>query len=371
MLSTDKDCSILSVICSLFKGKVGEDSINGSFRQIHLNVFEYYMFWFAYYPVCRGNRENLVSVSVKRSKKFRLENWTYSIRGSSSVNKREPERKLECNLYIRLLLAYLRSFVPVLDFRVHQSYGSLLHYASGHDGSIISRAEFLVNTFVHYWLVDNDFSPLPVNVCKSFGVSFPSRLVLGETIPTSGLGEAVKLFVEYLNLSLVARADGFENNVECSSSPRWKMSCSGSFDVVKSRDVVSGAWNSWIQRPLYRFILRTFLFCPMETSIKNVSEVFSIWVSYMEPWMISLNDFTALDEVVSGSAQNVRKEESGSQALGYSYLWQGYVLSNYLYYSSLVTHFIVFAHKFLHIDPEAIVQMVLKVCYLNSPFKWC
>ncbi|XP_021907933.1 uncharacterized protein LOC110822182 [Carica papaya] len=203
MLSTDKDCSILSVICSLFKGKVGEDSINGSFRQIHLNVFEYYMFWFAYYPVCRGNRENLVSVSVKRSKKFRLENWTYSIRGSSSVNKREPERKLECNLYIRLLLAYLRSFVPVLDFRVHQSYGSLLHYASGHDGSIISRAEFLVNTFVHYWLVDNDFSPLPVNVCKSFGVSFPSRLVLGETIPTSGLGEAVKLFVEYLNLSLM------------------------------------------------------------------------------------------------------------------------------------------------------------------------
>ncbi|KAE8671741.1 hypothetical protein F3Y22_tig00111941pilonHSYRG00227 [Hibiscus syriacus] len=63
---------------------------------------------------------------------------------------------------------------------------------------------FLVKVFVQYWLVENDFSPLPVNVCKSFGVSFPFRSVLGESPPTSGLGEVVKLFVKYLSLTILS-----------------------------------------------------------------------------------------------------------------------------------------------------------------------
>ncbi|KAL5750884.1 hypothetical protein ACOSP7_025487 [Xanthoceras sorbifolium] len=71
--------------------------------------------------------------------------------------------------------------------------------------------------------------------------------------------------------------------------------------------------------------------------------------------------FKELDEVFSGSSKNERKDDSQPQACGYSSAWQGYVLSNYLYYSSLVMHFIGFAHKFLHTDPEVIVQMVLKV----------
>ena len=126
-----------------------------------------------------------------------------------------------------------------------------------------------------------------------------------------------------------------------------------------------GSWNSWIQRPLYRFILRTFLFCPMRTTIKNASQVFSVWVSYMEPWTINFDDFSELDAIVNGSSKEVRKQEPQSQVSGYSPLWQGYVLSNYLYYSSLLMHFIGFAHKFLHTDPEVIVKMVLKVCFLT------
>ncbi|OMO52532.1 hypothetical protein COLO4_37128 [Corchorus olitorius] len=375
MLSNEKDCRVLADLCPLFKGKVKEDSIKGSLCQVQLNVFEYYMFWFAYYPVCKGNNENLDSNSVKRSKRFTLENWTHSIRGFSGLNKREAEQKFEGNLYIRLLYAYLRAFVPIFDLGAHQPYrSSILNYSLKGDGSVIFRAEFLVNLFVHYWLVDNDFSPLPVKACKSYGVSFPFRSVLGETPPTSGLGEVVKLFVKYLTLSSVISTDGFDN-VEHSGSPSWRVSAG--FDSGKSMDVVSvspgvcsvGSWNSWIQRPLYRFILRTFLFCPVGTSIKNASQVFSVWVSYMEPWTITLDDFAELDAIVNGSNKDVRKQESQSQASGYSSLWQGYVLSNYLYYSSLVMHFIGFAHKFLHSDPEVIVQMLLKVLSLLTSSK--
>ena len=243
------------------------------------------------------------------------------------------------------------------------------------------RAEFVVNAFVHFWLVDNDFSPLPVNVLKSHGVSFPFRSVLGDTPPpASGLGEVVKLFVKYLNLSSVAVTE--DGGTENCGNPRWRVLNSGSFDgsggggsVAKSRDVAApvrqaGSWNAWIQRPLYRFILRTFLFCPVGSSIKNASEVFDIWITYMEPWTITWNDFAELDAIVDGANKSERKEDFGSQGSnnGYSPSWQGYVLSNYLYYSSLVMHFIGFAHKFLHSDVEIIVRMVSKVCFLIIVF---
>lgn len=369
MLSSDKNCRVLSDLCPIFKGKVKEDSAKACVYQTQLNVFEYYMFWFAYYPVCRGNNENFDNVNTRRSRRFKLENWVSSISGLSGA-RRGSDHKTECNLYIRLLYAYLRAFVPVLDLSSHQPYrSSLLHHSLSFDGSVIMRAEFLVNTLTHFWLVDNDFSPLPMILCKSFGVSFPLRSVLGETPPTAGLGEVVKLFVKYLNLSSLLQTDGNEN-VEHSGSPRWRVS--GSFDSWKSRDVMVGSpnvrsvgtWNSSIQRPLYRFILRTFLFCPIGTSIKNASQAFSVWISYMEPWTISLDDFAELDNMVDKSAQIARKEDSLDNAGGYAPTWRGYVLSNYLYYSSLVMHFIGFAHKFLHADVEILVQMVLKVWFL-------
>lgn len=234
-----------------------------------------------------------------------------------------------------------------------------------------------MNVFMHFWLVDNDFSPFPVGVLKSLGVSFPFRSVSGETPPpASGLGEVVKLFVKYLNLSSGDRTE--ERGGESCGTPRWRVSNSGSLDAAKSRDVPvpvpvlvhpAGSWNVWIQRPLYRFILRTFLFCPVGTSIKNASEVFDVLVRYMEPWTISWDDFAELDAIVDGSGK--RKEDSGCRGCGYGYspAWQGYVLSNYLYYSSLVMHFIGFAHKFLHTDVEIVVRMVSKVMSILTSSK--
>ncbi|CAL5432602.1 unnamed protein product [Camellia sinensis] len=336
LLQNERDCRVLADFCPLFKGRIKEDSI-------------------------KGNNENSDTVRVRRSRKFRLENWASSFPGLSTNKRGGSEQKVECGLYLRLLYSYLRAFVPI-SVNTHQPYrSSLLHYNSSYDNSVVDQAEFIVNALKHFWLVDNDFSPVPVNVCKSFGGSFPFRSVLGETPPTSGLGEVVNLFVKYLNLSSVALTE-VSDQVECSESPRWRVL--GSSDVFKSRNAMSatsgvdsiGCWNSWIQRPLYRFILRTFLFCPVETSIKNASQVFSVWISYMEPWTISLEDFKELEADVGTLAKNTTKVNPQ-----YSSSWQAFVLSNYLFYSSLVMHFFGFAHKFLHTDPEVIVQMVSKL----------
>ncbi|KAL7160483.1 hypothetical protein ABFS83_01G098100 [Erythranthe nasuta] len=357
MLQSEKDCRVLTDLCPLFKYRIKEDSIKGTSYQVQLNVFEYYLFWFAYYPVCKGNGEGSETVKVQRTKKFRLENWSYSIPGLSST-KRETEKKTESNLYIRLLYVYLHSFVPVQDLKVHQPYrSSLLHYSPGYDSSAIERAEFVVNTVIHFWLVDNDFSPLPAGLCKPFGVTFPFRSVLGETPPTSGLGDLINVFIKYLSMSSLTAMEGPNQN-EYVGSPGWR----GSGSFVPSRDAALSihtisSWNLLIQRPLYRFILRTFLFCPVETSIKNVSQAFSVWVNYIEPWSISFEEFADLNETLGSSANKV----PNSSSPGYASTWEGFILDNYLFYSSLVMHFIGFAHKFLHSDAEVIVQMVDKV----------
>uniref|UniRef100_A0A2C9WD28 Sphingomyelin phosphodiesterase 4 n=1 Tax=Manihot esculenta TaxID=3983 RepID=A0A2C9WD28_MANES len=375
MLSSERDCQVLNNLCPLFRGKIKEDSIKGSlYYQVQLNVFEYFMFWFAYYPICKGNSENPNNKPTKRTRKLKLENWiwTSSIPGFSH-SKRGNEQEFEHNLYVRLLCAYLLAFVPIRDLESHQPYrNSLLHYGRGNDGSILLRAEFFVDTLVHYWLVDNDFSPLPVNVCKSFGLSFSLKSVLGENPPTPNLGEIVKLLVKHLNLSATVVKDSPAQ----AESPKWRSSV-GSFDL-KSREFaaslndsmhVGASWNLWIQRPVYRFVLRTFLFCPVGTSIKNASQVFLVWISFLEPWKVGLGDFLELDAIADGLGKDLKKENERSREGGYSALWQDYVLSNYLYYSSLVMHFIGFAHKFLHTDPELIVQMVLQVMKILTSSK--
>ncbi|XP_015083569.1 uncharacterized protein LOC107026942 [Solanum pennellii] len=363
MLQNERDSLVLSDLCPLFKNRLKEDSVKGSSFQVQLNVFEYYMFWFVYYPVCRGNSEGPQTVSVRRSRRFRLENWAYSIPGLSST-KRGMEQKNEGDLYMRLLYAYLRAYVPVADMKAHQPYrSSLLHYSFSYETPIVEKAEFMVNTLIYFWLVDNDFSPLPVNLCKSFGVTFPFRSVLGEIPPTSGLGEVVNVCVKYLNLSSIASSDKIDQ-VDYTESPKWKVG--GTFGASQSRNAVpvmnsGNSWNSWIQRPLYRFILRTFLYCPMESSIKNASQVFTLWVSYLEPWSISMEEFAELDADLGKSNRGTLKEVTPSMPQGYTSSWQVFVLANYLYYSALVMHFIGFAHKFLHTDPEVIVKMVSKV----------
>ncbi|XP_019173498.1 PREDICTED: uncharacterized protein LOC109169059 [Ipomoea nil] len=348
MLQTENS-RILSDLCPLFRGRLKEDSIKGPVSQVHLNVFEYYTFWFAYYPVCRRCSETPPAVSVKRSREFRFKNWAYSIPHLSN-NKPGTEWKKDGNLYARLLFAYLHAYVYMHDLNAHQPYcSSLLHYSSVYNTFVAEQAEFFFNTLIHFWLVDNDFSPLPVNLCKMYGVLKLFHPVLNETPPNSRLCEVVNVLVKYLNL-----------NSFTLESPRRN---SGSADTVKSRDDALSMhsfnyWHPWVQRPLYRFILRTFMFSPVCSHLKTASQVFTVWVNYLEPWTVSLEE---LDAGLDLTSKDMQKEVTNSLTRGYSSAWQGFVLANYLFYSSLVMHFIEFSHRFLHTDPEIIVQMMLKV----------
>ncbi|KAL5728376.1 sphingomyelin phosphodiesterase [Ranunculus cassubicifolius] len=367
MIQNEKDCQVLAELCPLFKARVKEDSVKGSFT-VQLNVFEYYMFWFAYYPVCRGNCENSNAVVVKKSRRFRLENWTAfpGLSGVMPPRGGASGQKVGCGLYIRLLYAYLQAYVPNLGSEAHQPYrSSLLHYSTDYDGSVVLQMEFVLNTLIQFWLVDNDFSPVSTSVCKSLGVSFPFRAVLGELPPTSGLGAVLMLLVKYLDSSWVA-VNYRSEYTEQAGSPRWRAAASN--DYMKSSmvsQIGSGcsiaSWSSLVQRPIYRFILRTFLFCPVETYIKNASQVFSLWISYIEPWKANLEEFSDIDAFIDGNNQNRETKDGGKSDSGYTPSWEGYVLGNYLFYSSLVMHFLGFAHKFLHTDVESIMQMVSKL----------
>lgn len=367
VISSERDCRILSDLCSLFKGRVVEDSGKGSSIQVQLNVFEYYMFWFAYCPVCRESSNCSSANPAPRSRMFGLERFTSSFSVFSGP-RRGSEQKIVCTLYTRLLYAYLRSYVPIYDLNAHHPYrSSLLHYPSGYDGSVVLQAEFFVDTLTHFWLVYNDFSSLSINVCKFYNVSFPLHLGLDETPPAPGLGGVVKLFVKYLNLSLVSGMD-VSDMVDCSGSPRWMDSGWTDRNSISAYPCIR-SWNSWIQRPLYRFLLRTFMFYPVGNSMKNASEVFSVWLSYMEPWAMGIEDFCELDSVMDKSAGISKNVDWKSLSCGYASSWKVYVLSNYLFYTSLVIHFIGFAHKFLHTSPEVIVPMVSKVMSMLTSSK--
>lgn len=93
-------------------------------------------------------------------------------------------------------------------------------------------------------------------------------------------------------------------------------------------------------------------------------------MAYLEPWKISPDDFSEFEfgerkDLENKGKENMDKKTSGKDAncmeLHYSPGFESYVLSNYLFYSSLVVHFLGFAHKFLHTNPDSVIQMVLKV----------
>uniref|UniRef100_A0A0A9DKQ8 Uncharacterized protein n=1 Tax=Arundo donax TaxID=35708 RepID=A0A0A9DKQ8_ARUDO len=114
---------------------------------------------------------------------------------------------------------------------------------------------------------------------------------------------------------------------------------------------------------MYRFLLRTFLFYPMGAGIEYAAQVFSAWMVYMEPWKVQQEDFDDYDLPPPGVRKVHQVGEAKRQRCEavYSPAWQGYVLANYLFYSSMVVHFLGFAHKFVHSDVVSVLRMTSKV----------
>ncbi|KAG6487954.1 hypothetical protein ZIOFF_056693 [Zingiber officinale] len=294
VLQTDRPCSEICDLCPLLSGRVKEGPVHGSPYHIELNAFEYYLFWFAYYPVCRGNSENSSPDVIQKSRTFRLENWTSSLSVLSGATRR-PCQKSGGNLYLQLLYAYLRAFVPKDQPDSSQPYrSSLLHYSFSHDDTTLLQAEFMVDTFVHFWMLDNDFSPLRLKFCRSFGLTFPFRALLRGTPPTPALGDALKLIVKYLNYNPTDAGGGNEN------------SASGESPILKrSQNVVYTEEFSF--------------FFPIGSFIKNASQVFYLWMAYLEPWKISPDDFSEFEfgerkDLENKGKENMDKKTSGKDA---------------------------------------------------------
>uniref|UniRef100_A0A0E0R2G5 Sphingomyelin phosphodiesterase 4 n=1 Tax=Oryza rufipogon TaxID=4529 RepID=A0A0E0R2G5_ORYRU len=358
--SSSSSSSSDEVISPLLAGRVDSE--------LHLSVFEYYLFWFAYYPISAATAK-ATGMAAARAPKIppsiseqslkslgRIESWMSTLGSSAGRNLGQ---KLESSLYLKLLYSYLKEFVPSGCVPPRNMGGTLLHRTvnDGIDAAeSFRRAEFFVHTLIQFWLVGDDFSPLAVQTCRAYGLPLLSlqshaNATLVERPPAPGLGDAVKLFVMYMNRINASVDIDAPNVFEGISS--WREACNSPV----------GYWNPLIQRPLYRFLLRTFLFCPMGVEIKNVAQVFSAWIVYMEPWKAQKDDLDAYDLPPPG-CHNVHRVTEGKRQVSeavYSPEWENFVLSNYLFYSSLVVHFLGFAHKFIHSDVSSVLQMVSKV----------
>ncbi|PAN52096.1 hypothetical protein PAHAL_9G641800 [Panicum hallii] len=334
----------------LLSPRVGSD--------LHLSVFEYYLFWFAYYPVSSASpAAPAASASTSNPglrSRSRLESWVSTL---ATTAIRRPGQKPESSLYLKLLYAYLCEFVPTRTPPGRVGGGSRLLHRTTNDGigavSSFARAEFLLHTLVQFWLVGDDFSPLPMQTCNALGLRLPSRAraELSERPPSPGLGDAVKLLVMYLDCCNGRALEDVDAPTPSQGIPVWN----GLLDTQ------AGFWNPLIQRPLYRFVLRTFLFCPIGAAIKNATQVFSVWLAYMEPWKVTQQELDGYGKQQAGEDQELQKCN-----MVYNPLWKTYVLSNYLFYSSMVVHFLGFAHKFIHSDVASVLLMVYKVLEVLS-----
>ncbi|CAD6209060.1 unnamed protein product [Miscanthus lutarioriparius] len=233
--------------------------------------------------------------------------------------------------------------------------GTLLHRPPSDGADAIdsfARAEFFLHTLVQFWLVGDDFSPLPMQTCHALGLRLPSRARadLSERPPSPGLGDAVKLLVMYLNC-----CDGRALVDARMPSPQGMPVSNGLCDAQV------GFWNPLIQRPLYRFVLRTFLFCPIGAVIKNATQVFSVWLAYMEPWKVTQQELDGYGKQQAGD-----EKVPQTTKMVYNSSWRTYVLSNYLFYNSMIVHFLGFAHKFIHSDVASVLLMVHKVLEVLS-----
>ncbi|KAF0906437.1 hypothetical protein E2562_011435 [Oryza meyeriana var. granulata] len=153
--------------------------------ELHLLVFEYYLLWFAYFPISAATATGTAaaratktspSISEPSLKSLgRLESWMSTI---ASSDGRNLGQKPESSLYLKLLYSYLKEFVPSSCALPRNSGGTLLHrtVSDGMDAvESFRRAEFFLHTLIQFWLVGDDFSPLPVQTCRAYGLPLLSR----------------------------------------------------------------------------------------------------------------------------------------------------------------------------------------------------
>ena len=107
-----------------------------------------------------------------------------------------------------------------------------------------------------------------------------------------------------------------------------------------------------LQKPLYRFISCAFTQWPSGIPIKQARYLVNVWVDYIQPWNIQLEE----NEI------EITNKSLGKRSKGYSIIWQDFVTQNYPFYTTLVARFLELALKSVHANLEAVLDMTVKVC---------
>lgn len=345
LLLLDRGTSLLSQTSELFKNHI---KVDGALH-LQLDLFEYYIFWFAYYAASFNDQGSLKGFpAIKRSQSSRkrsLGRWVSGLHhpfhhhGSSSTASRY-------GLYLQLLHLYLVHFV-----QPHQFTG-VVHNPGTTD---ISRGGFLLLTLMEFWLMQDDPWPLQASQLGAIRIVY--------TPPSAELCDAVRLVVDYgiglLKASIERQCMSYEAAALVASSrvsgfrsfpgaPALSSPLRMGIDIDFALDL------RLLQRPLYRFISRAFLYWPAGISVMQARYLVDVWLDYMQPWNI---DF----EGKPGTSTEFKHSEYRASARGYSAMWQGYVTKNYPFYTTLVVRFLEFALKSVRLNLEVVLEMTAKI----------
>jgi hypothetical protein len=304
LLSMDKGVQMLRQVSALFKNRIIEDA-TGS-MQVHLDVFEYYTFWFAYYAVCKDPNSSQGAVASRRSRstasrsaqlRTQIESWASSI---PRLHHSPQAIGVGGSPYLQLLKLYLSHFV------VFANAGKALPGSSGNrglqlpvDNGAASHGDILISTLIEFWLIDDDSCPLPLAV--GFQATMTYSAVLSYIPPGSDLTDSLKVLIKFLN-----------SNLRSSITEHWGTSLVTDVGSVYSRKPIespiglfgspmssppgssmlplpTNPYSQTLQRPLYRFLLRAFQLWPIGTPIRKLLQVVEVWLDYLEPWNVGLD----------------------------------------------------------------------------------
>ncbi|KAJ7525204.1 hypothetical protein O6H91_17G041600 [Diphasiastrum complanatum] len=384
LLALPKGAAILGEVSVLFKNRLKELPSGGV--QVELDVFQYYIFWFAYYAICKdagsmhgaGRKPRSSSSSRSAQLRTQIEHWASSIPGlHHAAHHGFPA--VHFHPYLHLLQLYLSHFV-VDPLAKKGNSGSSFWHGGQSDALGTTHASILVNTLIDFWLVDDDPLPLPLSIRHSLHIQLQAGGLLSYIPPGIDLTDALKHLINYFNSVLRISTKDFYGMVSAEDigmGYRRKgllSSGMGPSLVVPMSSMLSSPIAphlQYLQRPLYRFLLRAFRFWPVGSPVKNISHLVDIWLDFLEPWE-SAEALSAAQQLPKDSEHKLtsdhtwgaspicsalRASENTSQYAGQ---WQGYLLANYLFYTSLVGHFLEFTFKFVDIDAETIFQLIFK-----------
>lgn len=344
LLLLDRGVSVLSQTSELFKNRITVSNVGG--LQLQLDLFEYYIFWFAYYVAScdeYGSSQSVLAVKQTRPSPSRsFSHWVSGLHHTSNHHGNKPTLT-RYGLYLQLLHFYLTHFVQSHHFT------GMVHTPGT---TRLSQGGFLLLTLLEFWVMKDDPWPLQASQLGAISVGFSH----------SGVElDALRLLVNHSNSLLKVSLDSHYGSCDAGalvSSGRgpgfYSFTGSPLFASPTCRIGTNMDYTQLLQRPLYRFISRALLYWPAGISVKQAWYLVELWVDYMQPWVLDTDD-----RLGTNTGSNYSDGNRGVR--GFSGMWQGYVTKNYPFYTALVFHFLNFGLKYIRGNLESVLEMTAKV----------